>query len=515
MIMTPDEPSSHTATWQDALDRQLLRHLWRRTQEPGLTRMHLATFILTRLQRMAPLPLLAEVTRRHEVEDAGGTQVPIVYVQPRQEDVAAGQTLMPLSSQQPLIVQAQFAERTPRMAEPPGPDSGSHVAPAAGVSSPLLQSPPVMPQRLPAAGHTLAESRRSLADLRQRPAAPTPVAHPPNVQAQFVQRAMRIAEPPGSDGGSHAASFTESAAAQPPLMAPQPQPVRSSLSHADLPQPMADRHTVVESRRAAPQDTMAPAPRPGAQAPSVQPLRVHRTAPPADWLPRADFHQLLAGHHTVVERHGLTQESPAAPAPRPVVQPRIHRVEAIEDTPDSAMSIVRAPLSPQQRRESEGKYTDTPGHGRMPPSAPDTHHRTPPRPIVPESRPGTAPGVPVSMILAPPALPAHGPHVLQAPYEASRPVDGRPPPHIGNGRHDTIATQQQIAPSTPSVPAATTPSVSSPSVQTQPTQELNLHALAAKVHHALDMDKLVEQVQRQLRRRLTIESERRGWSRWT
>ena len=50
-------------------------------------------------------------------------------------------------------------------------------------------------------------------------------------------------------------------------------------------------------------------------------------------------------------------------------------------------------------------------------------------------------------------------------------------------------------------------------MSTIPAREL--HELTEKVQQKLDIDALAEKVQRQLRRRLLVEHERRGRTRWT
>jgi len=44
--------------------------------------------------------------------------------------------------------------------------------------------------------------------------------------------------------------------------------------------------------------------------------------------------------------------------------------------------------------------------------------------------------------------------------------------------------------------------------------EMDVEDMAKKVQREIDMEELVAKVQRQLRRRLVVESERRGWVQW-
>jgi hypothetical protein len=131
--------------------------------------------------------------------------------------------------------------------------------------------------------------------------------------------------------------------------------------------------------------------------------------------------------------------------------------------------------------------------------------------------PATQPGpvqLPAPMALAAPTLPGLEGRSPQASRLGAADAPGGSPARTPPGTWDAAPTLPQRAPSLPAPGAAPAAALSGP-VTSAPPPVVNLHQLATQVQGALDMEKLIAQVQRQLRRRLAVEQERQGGTRWT
>ncbi|UCC61911.1 MAG: hypothetical protein JSV36_14095, partial [Anaerolineae bacterium] len=188
--MGDQDQSSARRTWQDALDRGLLRHLVRPVVQPGLIGGQLAGAILWRAQEMAGgLPLLADLAQRHgQAEQIQAGQTPIVYARPRPEasaepDRAAAWPEAP--APQPPIVQAKAtptqvtgAVNTPLPARP--------VVPSKAVQ----RSPDLDAGTDPARQRALNSARQSPDEVVRPGDAPVPAQ--PMVRAGVVQRSVDL-----------------------------------------------------------------------------------------------------------------------------------------------------------------------------------------------------------------------------------------------------------------------------------------------------------------------------------
>jgi len=187
-----------------------------------------------------------------------------------------------------------------------------------------------------------------------------------------------------------------------------------------------------------------------------------------------------------------TATAPAAQHPLPLV----HVMQGITVAPETAerarVSGTVAPVpvvAPRlQVREPAGAHGTTPLVAPLP-----VVLALPP---VPMAAPVTPP-----VLLPPPQRNGDRREAMpRGPALTSRPDTPLPPQAAPR------AEAERPTPATPPISAAAAPPAE---------PEINLQALAQRVSKELDIDKLTEHIQRQLRRRLAIEGERRGWSRWT
>jgi len=261
---------------------------------------------------------------------------------------------------------------------------------------------------------------------------------------------------------------------------PVPDMPRPLVQHADAPEALTGHTTVPLG-----------APPAAAQRLAVVPEERSRVSPQS-LQPRL-APQAASPEHAVPRAVGLPGETPDVP-PSLVVSPRPRPSASPEAAQALPLVAFRQPVA------------------ALPPvvEAFDSYHEAlaapPRRPLVSATRPGPTTSMLEPMVLATPSLQRTEGRVLQAiPIGADgRPVEG--PPHTrgsASAERPTVAYQPatQVAPPGPAAPPA--------------VPALSLPQLAAQVQEALDMDKLIAQVQRQLRRRLVIERERKRWSRWT
>lgn len=132
------EPLSEQLTWQDALDSHLTRRLIRPLVQPGVMDGRMARVIIARSQRLNNrLPLLTQLQGRGVARNLSPEQIPIVYAQPLSREASTNSaSSIPIDMPQPQankppVVQAKFARSN---------KSSSNITPSLERSPSVVQS---------------------------------------------------------------------------------------------------------------------------------------------------------------------------------------------------------------------------------------------------------------------------------------------------------------------------------------------------------------------------------------
>jgi hypothetical protein len=463
--MTTHTPNDRPG-WQDAVDARLIARLMRPIERPGLVKIEQAHAIVARIEGMLSSPPLAQnLERRWRAVFADqADQPPIVYARPRGLAVVVGQLA---AQDRPALAPQEAGDRFGAAPSRHGQDAadGSAAQPSFGASEPLTIARPVPPPG--------PVPEIDIAAPRAVPVVPpaAPGATPPeSITLALAPGAMPpagSAEPltPASGATPHAAPHlvgTVPAAAPPATTLVQRSALASPAPTPALPRVVAARRATSSPLQARP----AQVPQPPSLASRAQ---LHLAVAPAGEMAQTARATPLAWQADL----RLVQVAAAPAAPEwPIVRPRVGLARVARPHSGVAGSAAGAP-------DEMGAPRD---------EAP---------PIVVREQPRAAPQPGRQPLPLAGAAPADRQRTYQrataaavAPRAAARPA---PQPDAA------LAIARQLA---PAVPPGDPPQLVEPAAAAGPARRAEV-----------DIEAIVDKVERRFMRRLAIEGERRGGAR--
>jgi hypothetical protein len=455
--MASSSSASNPPAWQAALDPRLTRRLMRPLQRPGVIGTRLARSVVSRFERMAGgFPLLPRLSQRWSSPEASAAgQVPIVYAQPAQPPVeanAASPTASSTSSTSSSALSAKPSQRPIVQAK----------AVSASPTSSSLPTKSLLSSHVPPVAATSSMASPSLGDQTHSAPITMPIASPAPASKSSVVR-------PLPTKATHLQSAPSSTHFPPSTLHSPPSTLHSSLS--------------LHSQRVSGNVV---------QRKSISTIAASSISPSIS-KQRDDTLQRKVDAETL-QRLPFTSPasaSPESPAPLPVVRPHV----AGEPGPQLAQALLGTPA--------------------LNLTAPAPVQRVVVRPL---SATSTESHV-VQRALHPPSVAALTPEVGRA--RASAPASTLPfsaranhtAPELGH----TSENQAQPLPVI-SHTAPTTPVIQR---QAAPVEQQTPSSVIQRAPRrgggggsTSDIDELAEKVQAKLAHWLTIESERRGLTRW-
>lgn len=490
-------------TWQDVLDQQLIRRLTRPLVLPGIIGTQLVQTVLSRARYMADrLPLLADLTqRRGSVEHQGG-QVPVVYAQRWRNDIdetGAVEMLKDLQTPQAAerpVVQAMAVHPTDSIVD-------QTIGRTRGQESSLRRQDVVSPvshatvaDNTPRPDRFILPSGRS---LRQMPRAAPSTGRGLGMNVQravsgdsavaqtggAVQRTRGHAKKvPGDHGISPASGLQGVAAASPPtgLSMPMVQlaeasdnwlqrklnPLTMTLAVGDVIPTLAHSTGIEDTFESKQEARPASMPSAMSNAPSFPPPLASDAPPPV--LPRISKQGVPARDESTTSIAALPDLHLGLAVP--IVAPHSGVLgfpsqlpAALNPRSSGTTPVIQRSISNQGVAETTRTSWQGDGYGSPPPL------------------------------------------VLPSPAVGS-----------GNGPATFVQRTAVINRATESVtdqPMTSSLSGAVPSIGGQPAAGAGMESTSAgRSNTEADMDDLVDKALRKLMRRLAVEGERRGWTRW-
>lgn len=441
------------------LNKNLTEHLLSRLSQPGVTRLHMAEAITDRIEKMTePLPLITNLEERWQsVLEAQDDLPPLVYVQP---SPAPGVTSVP----------AQAANR--RSSRPQETAVSLSIASA----TPLEKAPApdlIIDSSKPKTKQVLDTEKSS---------------QPDKISTQSAKQAQKLVKPSAPIESTNRpksvsvdeASVTASAATR----------AASAVGSSPITKP-SQRELTLPTKLTPSVDQPAPAAPPASVTQkAVDPLPVATTSLKVAAAPapvNADNSQpelvvvMPKARATAQPKTGVEAKN-AGPTLVKSTQPKVDRGRKSPDK--SAASLSDKPKLPVVKPHAPAPKAavSTPSAPPTPPAAPSTPTTLPlVRPW--ETVPGKAhPDLPLPPVVSPQSNSVPG----KASGSAKRMVAPRP---------------------TPAVPASNV-------IQREADPAATNDDTADSPPATVDVDEIVEEVQRQFMRQLAIESERRGVTSW-
>lgn len=207
-----------------------------------------------------------------------------------------------------------------------------------------------------------------------------------------------------------------------------------------------------------------------------------------------------------VNTRDSAQSRAHVPSSWPEIRPVVRTTEEVA-VPQGSQELI-LPVVPVADHEASarGEHTRTEG----PPVA---TQQPPSRLIVAEARRANRPQPSVPLTLVYPGLHPSPSALSQVSRsgESVQPPERSPRIRLHSRASELSVVQQGPLRSHPPATVVETPSVAA---ETSRRREIDVNELAERVQGRINLEALAEKVQRQLRRRFVVESERKGWLRW-
>jgi len=529
--------ASNKGNWQDAIDPGFQERLMRPLVKPGvIDKAQLAGNILSRSDRFANrLPLISQLERRFSgVKNLSTGQLPIVYAQPLSSEANVANTATPANSPTSgrvsrAIVQAKFAPAPSKS----GSASSSAIAPAKGM--PVANSTQVSSSAVEVSSSPLPLVRSQSAEstqVKQKPASnppstqsnirindakeptPQPVVPNPNTESISTQQNLDLIAPLTSENAI-APSTQQQNSPLPVVRSQSVEPI-SAQKNLDLIVPSTPENAIVPSTQQ--QNSSLPVVR----SQSVEPISAlqKQESAPSERLPIV-YAEPLTGEVSNLGKSltlGNSQPLQTQVNSLPVVQPRSSGSQQKMRSQNPTTASLN-PSSIPQSTENNSQPT-----GETKPSIPTVQVTNPVRSwLEPQPHPllknqTAADPTPNQTFNQKTTIRTNN---LGTPL-----VFSTPPPAAGQGQQannpEFTSSQQNFEGGQTNYNPATAITTVSPQIPQNFNRPPVVESASSEGNNTpnnnsqtkIDVDALADKVERKLMRRLVIENERRGQTRW-